>query len=355
VDLADRILQELAGHRFYWMGRTFTVGASIGVLALGEGVDSVADALAAADHACYLAKDAGRNRVQRYRPDDREVQLRRGEMHWVERLQAALDGDGFVLAAQEIRPIARPARRAGAPLARHFELLLRLRGDGGELVAPMAFIPAAERYGLMPRIDRWVIARACREIAGLRREGERPPICMVNLSGASASDPTLAEYIARCLRENGLEGSCLGVELTETVAVGNLTTCSELMTRLRRLGCVIALDDFGTGMSSFSYLRNLPINLLKIDRAFVRDVASDPIDHALVETIQRIATIMGVHTVAEGIESEDVLAALALIGVDFAQGMHVRAPVPLAQMMVEEEGPGAAGVRPAAPRSAASS
>jgi EAL domain-containing protein (putative c-di-GMP-specific phosphodiesterase class I) len=197
----------------------------------------------------------------------------------------------------------------------------------------MAFIPAAERYGLMPRIDRWVIARACRELGSLRASGVAPPVCMVNISGASASDPGLADYLAQCLRENDLPGSLLGIELTETVAVGNLSTCAQLMTRLRELGCLIALDDFGTGMSSFSYLRNLPIDLLKIDRAFIRNVATDAIDHALVETIHRIGGIMGMRTVAEGVETEEVLATLALIGVDFAQGSHIRRPVPLVQML----------------------
>jgi EAL domain-containing protein (putative c-di-GMP-specific phosphodiesterase class I) len=214
-------------------------------------------------------------------------------------------------------------------------LLLRMPDADGQMVAPMAFIPAAERYGLMPRIDRWVIARACRELAALREGGRPLPTCMVNLSGASASDPGLADYVAECLHANGLDGAHLGFELTETVAVGNLAACSLLMSKLRGLGCLIALDDFGTGMSSFSYLRNLPIDLLKIDRAFIHHVDKDPIDHALVETIQRIAGIMGVRTVAEGVESEEVLEVLALIGVDFAQGMHVRRPVPLVQIHEE--------------------
>jgi EAL domain-containing protein (putative c-di-GMP-specific phosphodiesterase class I) len=196
----------------------------------------------------------------------------------------------------------------------------------------MSFIPAAERYGLMPRVDRWVIARACTELATLRDSGLPLPTCMVNLSGASASDPRLADYVAACLAENRLEGRHLGVELTETAAVHNLEACSDLMKRLRRLGCPIALDDFGSGMSSFSYLRNLPIDYLKIDRTFICNVATDPIDHAMVETIQRIGGIMDVLTVAEGVESEDVLAALSLIGVHFAQGNYVRRAVPLVQM-----------------------
>jgi len=339
VEFAEQMREQLSDQRFYWDGKTFAVSASIGVLPLDQNVPSVAEALSIADQACYMAKDNGRNRVQLYCPDDHELQQRRGELHWVERLQAALDCDGFELVAQEIKPLAYQARagnrKANVPPKRRFELLLRMVGPDGQLVAPMAFIPAAERYGLMPRVDRWVIARACRELAALRDSGRPLPTCMINLSGTSASDPGLADYVAGCLQQNGLEGAHVGFELTETAAVGNLAACSTLMSRLRRLGCVIALDDFGTGMSSFSYLRNLPIDLLKIDRAFIRNVATDPIDHALVETIHRIGGIMGVRTVAEGVESEEVLAALALIGVDFAQGMHVRRPVPLVQIHEE--------------------
>jgi diguanylate cyclase (GGDEF)-like protein len=332
--LADRLRQEIAGQRFYWNERTFAVSASIGLLALGRDMHTVAEALSAADQACYLAKENGRDRVQLYLRDDRQVQQRRGEMHWVERLQTALDRDEFTLVAQEIRPVMhrQQRRRADDLPRRRFELLLRMTAPDGQLVAPMAFIPAAERYGLMPKVDRWVIARACRELASLREGGLPLPTCMVNLSGASASDPRLADYVAECLRENGLGGRHLGVELTETAAVHNLDACSELMSRLRRLGCPIALDDFGSGMSSFSYLRNRPIDYLKIDRAFICQVANDPIDHAMVETIQRIGGIMGVRTVAEGVESAEVLTALALIGVDFAQGNWVRRAVPLVQI-----------------------
>lgn len=331
MPLAERLRVEIAAQRFYWKERTFAVTASIGLVALGRDMRSVADAMSAADQACYLAKENGRDRVHLYLPDDHQVKQRWGEMHWVERLQAALDRDQFLLVAQEIRPIHFQPRRDGSP-ARRFELLLRMIGPDGELVAPMAFIPAAERYGLMPRVDRWVIARACRELAALRGEGLELPTCMVNISGASASEPGLADYIDGCLRENGLDGNHLGVELTETAAVHNLDACSELMSRLRRLGCPIALDDFGSGMSSFTYLRNLPIDYLKIDSAFIRKVANDPIDHAMVETIQRIAGIMGVRTVAEGVETPDVLEALSLIGVDFAQGNWVRRAVPLVQI-----------------------
>ena len=328
VAFADRIREQLNDLRFFWNERTFSVSASIGVVVLDENQPTVADALSAADQACYLAKDNGRNRVQLYRPDDQQVRLRQGEMRWVERLQTALDEDRFELVAQEIVPVS----TTGSSGERRFELLLRMVDAQGELIAPMAFIPAAERYGLMPRIDRWVIARACRELGTLSTRGTVLPTCTVNLSGTSVSDPELAGYIADCLRKHDLPGTCLGVELTETAAVGNLDSCSLLMRQLRELGCPIALDDFGTGMSSFSYLRSLPIDYLKIDRAFVRDIGTDPIDFALVETIQRIGGIIGVCTVAEGVESESVLAALARIGINYAQGSHIGRPMPLAQV-----------------------
>jgi diguanylate cyclase (GGDEF)-like protein len=330
--LADDIRQQISGLRFQFMERLFAVSASTGMLALDDTILSVGDALSGADQACYLAKDNGRNRVQIYNPDDKQVQVRDGEMRWVERLHAALEEERFAVVAQEIRAVGARADADGRRPAQRFEMLLRMVAPDGELIGPMAFIPAAERYGLMPRVDRWVIARVCRELARLRGTVESLPTCMVNLSGTSVCDPRLAEYIADCLAQANLSGVNLGFELTETAAVANLAQASQLMTRLRAMGCPIALDDFGSGMSSFSYLRNLPIDYLKIDGAFIRHLNTDPIDFAMVETIHRIGGIMGVHTVAECVENESVLAALALIGVDFAQGFHIHRPVPLEQI-----------------------
>jgi diguanylate cyclase (GGDEF)-like protein len=329
VVLAEAIRRRIADLRFRWQDRIFAVNASTGVLALGEALPSVSDALSAADAACYLAKDNGRNRVQLYRPDDLEVQKRHGEMRWIERINAALDKGSFELAAQPIVPVS--TRESGAP-RRHFELLLRMVADDGQRIAPMAFIPAAERYGLMPALDRWVIARACRELARLKSSGIDLPTCMVNLSGVSVSDPSLADYIGECLMQNSIAPGYLGFELTETAAVGNLASASKLMSRLRAVGCPIALDDFGSGMSSFSYLKSLPIDFLKIDGEFVRDVNSDPIDHAVVEAIQRVGRLMGIKTIAECVEDEAALIALARIGVDYAQGYHLGRPIPLAEI-----------------------
>jgi diguanylate cyclase (GGDEF)-like protein/PAS domain S-box-containing protein len=329
VTLADGIRRRIAELRFDWEGRIFAVNSSIGVLALDDTVTAVGDALSAADQACYLAKDTGRNRVQLYRPDDQRMKARHGEMRWVERLNTALDNDSFLLVAQEIRPVASGQDSRSLPVHR-FELLVRMIAPDGTWIAPMAFIPAAERYGLMARVDRWVIAQACRELAALRAAGRWLPVCMVNLSGASVSDPSLAEYISSCLKQYGLPGPQIGFELTETAAIGNLASASLLMTRLRSLGSPIALDDFGSGMSSFSYLKTLPIDYLKIDGIFVRDVSTDPVDRAVVEAIQRVARVMGIQTIAESVENEAALRALTEIGVDYAQGLYIAAPAMLA-------------------------
>lgn len=332
IALADGIRRRIAEMRFDWEGRIFAVNASIGVIVIDDTFATVGDALSAADQACYLAKDSGRNRVQLYRPDDQQVKTRHGEMVWVERLNSALDNNSFVLVGQEIRAIGASECAGRQVPVQRYELLMRMVGPDGTWIPPMAFIPAAERYGLMPRVDRWVIAQACRELAALRAQGRRLPVCMINLSGASVSDPSLADYISGCLRQFSLPGPQIGFELTETAAIGNLASASQLMTRLRSLGSPIALDDFGSGMSSFSYLKALPIDFLKIDGAFVRDINSDPVDRAVVEAIQRIGHVMGIQTIAESVEDEAALKALIEIGVDYAQGFHVARPILLSEV-----------------------
>jgi diguanylate cyclase (GGDEF)-like protein/PAS domain S-box-containing protein len=331
VALAHGIRRRVAELRFEWEGRIFAANSSIGVIVLDDTLATVGDALSAADQACYLAKDSGRNCVQLYRPDDHRVQVRHGEMRWVERVNTALDNDSFVLVAQEIRPMGPGASGRPAP-AQRFELLLRMVAPDGTWIPPMAFIPAAERYGQMRRLDRWVIAQACRELGALRAAGGWFPVCMINLSGVSVSDASLADYISECLQRYGLPGSQIGFELTETAAIGNLASASQLMTRLRTLGSPIALDDFGSGMSSFSYLKTLPVDFLKIDGAFVRDVSTDLVDRAVVEAIQRVARVMGIQTIAECVEDELALRALTEIGVDYVQGFHIAGPATLAEI-----------------------
>lgn len=342
MTVAESIRRHISELRFSWENRAFVVNVSIGVLSLTESLLSVDDALSAADQACYLAKDNGRNRVQFYRPDDQEMRARRGEMQWVERLNTALETGRFSLYAQEIRPITKPAKLRAGNEAPRFELLLRLVENDGTLVAPMAFIPAAERYGLMPRIDRWVISNACSTLAELRSRHGMIPTCMINLSGASVNDAGLADFVRSQLEQFGLPKYSIGFEVTETTAIANLATAAQLINRLKEIGCPIALDDFGSGMSSFGYLRSLPVDYLKIDGDFVKDMTTDSVDYAVVEAIHHIGRVMGIQTVAESVESDEILTALVVVGVDFAQGFHLAVPVPMLDMMQRAAATGSA-------------
>ncbi|HXC10724.1 MAG TPA: EAL domain-containing protein [Steroidobacteraceae bacterium] len=327
LSLAESVRHRISALRFIWEGKVFSTNASIGVLSLTESLATVGDALSAADQACYMAKDNGRNRVQFYRPDDQEMRARHGEMRWVERLNRAIELDQFALFAQEIRPVGHPA--AGAVEPSRFEVLIRMVDSDGTLIAPMAFIPAAERYGLMPRIDRWVIAKACSNLAALRERHGGIPMCMINLSGASVTDPGMVDFVRSQLQKFGLPRQSIGFELTETAAISNLANASQLMHGLKEIGCPMALDDFGSGMASFAYLRGFPVDYLKIDGEFVKDMTTDLVDYEIVEAIHNVGRVMGVKTVAESVENAEILAALMLVGVDFAQGFHIHRPVPM--------------------------
>jgi diguanylate cyclase (GGDEF)-like protein len=330
LSIAEAIRANLAELKFFWEGRMFVVGASIGVVTLDGSFSSVAEILSAADSACYLAKDAGRNRVQVFRPDDRKIRSRSGEMNWVTRIAEALDESRFTLFAQEIRPIAESS------LETSYEILLRLRDREGELISPMNFIPAAERYGLMPRLDRWVIERTVRELGELRNSGRWMPRLAVNLSAPSLEDSGLFRFISKLLQEHNVPPQRLGFELTETTAVTQVAAVTRLLNDLRSLGCPIGLDDFGSGMCSFGYLRRLPVDYVKIDGSFVHKMDTDAVDRAMVASIQRIARVMGLRTVAEHVESESVLELLRDGGVDYAQGFAIARPALLADLLKAE-------------------
>jgi diguanylate cyclase (GGDEF)-like protein len=327
-EVADSFRAEVQRFRFKWGDRIFAVGMSVGMVAINRDSESAASLLSAADAACYVAKGRGRNQIHIYESRDIDLVRHRGEMQWVTRIQRALEEHRLRLLWQEIRPTD-----GAVESLHHVELLLRMVDDDGSEILPMAFIPAAERYSIMPAIDSWVIEEALR-VCGqyLVARGELPCLFAINLSGASLKDPEFRRMLLSRLQGNPALGPHLCFEITETAAIGNLSVVNEFIDGMRGFGCSFALDDFGSGLSSFTYLKNLKVDYLKIDGAFVRDIASNAIDYSMVEAVHRIGRQMGLKTVAEYVESEQTLALLRQIGVDFVQGNGVHQPEPLENM-----------------------
>lgn len=322
---AHLLRETLSEMPFIWQDQHFSVSASIGFVRLDRHDQSLETALRAADIACYMAKEKGRNRVHVYSPDDIEQAEMAGNIGWVQRLQRALDDDRFVLYVQDIVPLT-----AGAD-GEHCEILVRL-ADHGELIGPGRFIPAAERFGLMPQLDRWVVRHALRIIAARIALDSRPHrrTYAINISGPAVSDEAFFPFLKEQFEATGVPPQLICFEITETSAVANLERAAAFITALRGIGCRFALDDFGAGMSSFHYLKRLPVDFLKIDGGFVKGMLRDRTDRAVVETINHLGHVTGIKTVAEFVETADVLAALEAIGVDYAQGYFMDIPRPFA-------------------------
>ncbi|MGY6215319.1 EAL domain-containing protein [Methylolobus aquaticus] len=325
--VADLIRLAVQEFRFSWGEHTFSIGASIGLVSIDPKTDTVASVFQAADTACYAAKEQGRNRVQVFSQDDCALVQRHGEMLWVPRIQEALSNDRFVLYYQPIVPLS-------GGLERHGEILLRMRDRDGKLVMPSAFIPSAERYKQMQDIDRWVIRNAFRSLAQWNERNAEPLSLSVNVSGQSLSDEGFLSFVERELIEWNVPLDSVCFEITETAVVSNLTHAKQFFTRLKSRGARFALDDFGSGLSSFSYLKNLPVDYLKIDGSFVKDMATDPIDRAMVEAIHRVGNVMGLETIAEFVEDDEIAQELTEIGVNYGQGYGLGKPRPLADLFV---------------------
>ncbi|HEU4655239.1 MAG TPA: EAL domain-containing protein, partial [Steroidobacteraceae bacterium] len=319
--IADSLRQAIREFRFEWQERSMNVGASIGFVEINRDSESIASVMSAADVACYAAKDSGRNRVHMYQHGSAPERHR--EMQWVSRLTRACDENRLELYYQPIVPIGNNRDPRG-----HYELLLRMRGEQGELVHPAEFIPAAERYNVMPMIDRWVVRQALGALAHYRHEGDprHAYTLSINLSGTSLNDDRFLEFLINELQTYDLSPGAVCFEITETAAISNLANVIHFMKEFRSRGCQFSLDDFGSGLSSFMYLKNLPVDYLKIDGQFIQNVTSDHVDRSMVEAITQIGHAMGIKTIAERVESAEVLACLAEIGVEYAQGIFVSSP-----------------------------
>ena len=320
IGIADKLRQCIGDFRFFSEGKSFSIGASVGVVQIADGTLNLTDILSAADAACYMAKEKGRNRVQFYRPHDSEVSMRRGEMEWVPRLQLALQEGRFVLYSQEIMSIG-----GQSPQASHHELLVRMIDPHGKIIPPMAFIPAAERYSIMPMIDQWVVHNAFAAISAL---GPDCGTYSINISGASIGDERILEFVREQFRKFVMPPRSVCFEITETAAIANFDKAARFFGEMKSLGCLFSLDDFGAGMSSFGYLKHLPVDFVKIDGSFVKDLGHDPIAVAMVRAINDVGHVMGKKTIGEFVNGEVVLGALRDIGVDFAQGNWISPPIP---------------------------
>lgn len=325
IAIAETLRMMVHDFRFVWMDKSFEIGVSIGLVPISEQFASVTELLSAADTACYVAKDLGRNRVHTYEPDDAMLAKHQGEMHWVQRISKAIEDNRLCLYCQ---PIIALREDSHAPPS--FEILVRLQDEHGQMIPPMAFIPAAERYGVMVAVDRWVLRatldawqRVCAACA------TDQVMFAINISGSSLCNDKYLAFVLDAVAKSSVPGECLCFEITETAAVSNFQQAQRFITCLRELGCRFALDDFGCGLSSFTYLKNLAVDYLKIDGSFVRDMANDPIDYAMVESINQLGHVMGIQTVAEFVENPAILEKLRHLGVDFAQGYALSEPVPL--------------------------
>ncbi|WP_373538199.1 EAL domain-containing protein [Microcoleus sp.] len=353
LDVAKLLLQSIQKFRFGWQDKTFSIGVSIGLVAINRKTASTSAVLSAVDLACYAAKNKGRNRVQIYRSGDRELIKQHGETQWVVQINQALEENRLRLYSQPIVHLLNPSATGI-----HCEILLRLQLANGQLVSPMAFIPAAERYNLMQAIDRWVIrtlfsnlsqlftanllvqnpeadsARIVTLPAGSPQSnsqssfGKYPSLYSINLSGDSINQEKLIEFIQEQFSIHQIPPQIICFEITETVAIANLSKAASLIWKLKELGCKFALDDFGSGMSSFAYLKSLPVDYIKIDGNFIKNITDNPIDIAMVEAITKIAHVMGIKTIAEYVENQAIMDKIKELGVDYAQGYFLGKPQP---------------------------
>jgi len=325
--VANALQKAINDFQFIWEHRSYRVGISIGLVAISQSSTDLTELIRQADSACYMAKELGRNRIHVYQREDAVLALRYGQMLWVSKINQALDEGRFALYAQPIASLdlAKPKQ--------HYELLLRLVSEKGEIIPPSHFLPAAERYDLIGKLDEWVIHEVFNLLAAHPAFVEQIQFLSINLSGKSVTSSKFLESIVFQLKASQINPSKICFEITETVAISNLNAARDFILMLKQIGCRFALDDFGSGLSSFGYLKNLPVNYLKIDGMFVKGMVDDPIDYAMVKSINDIGQVMGKKTIAEFVENDETIEQLKKIGVNYAQGYVIDKPKPLIEIL----------------------
>jgi diguanylate cyclase (GGDEF)-like protein/PAS domain S-box-containing protein len=324
--LANSIQTELKDCLLAFKGHSFRASASIGLVPITATTINSIELLKDADAACYMAKDGGRNRIHVRHETDNDLIKWHSETLWANRIQKAIDENRFCLYGQSIVPLNNSK-------AMHYELLIRMQDDEGNLIQPSAFLPAAERYNLMLNLDQWVIKNAFETFANNPNFQRNLSFICINLSGQSLANDNFLDFVIQKIHEYGIDGRSICFEITETAAISNLLKADKFICMLRQFGCLFALDDFGSGFSSFGYLKSLPVDFLKIDGMFVKDMVKDPIDHAMVKYINEIGHVMGIQTIAEFVENDEIKGMLREMNVDYAQGYGIHKPQPLDELL----------------------
>jgi diguanylate cyclase (GGDEF)-like protein len=323
--VADSLRKAIEEFRFQWEDKTFSLGVSIGLVPFSGPGETMTHLLSTADTACYAAKEEGRNRIYTYLEDDTEIAKHHGEMQWVVRINRAIEEDRFQLYCQPIVPLENHTQSP-----KKYELLLQMRTDDGHSVMPGSFLPAAERYSLSAKIDRWVVATA---LGWLTKHKHQRYQYSINLSGQSLGNGEFLEFVIGELDKAGVPARRICFEVTETAAISNLSSAIDFVKAIKQRGCRFALDDFGSGFSSFKYLKTLPVDYLKIDGTFVKDIVDNPIDYAMVKSINEIAHVMGKQTIAEYVENDAILQRVRAAGVNYAQGHGIGLPTPIEELI----------------------
>jgi len=325
--IAQGICEKIAAFRFTNEGRRYRIGASIGVVPLDRRWSNATAILQAADVACYAAKESGRNRAHPYADVGGAAQASQGLMRWATRLQEAIEENRFALYCQKILALAPGAT------GENYEILLRMIGEDGGIILPGEFMRSAERYQLVGLIDRWVLQNVLQWMRTNRDRMQYIGMLSINLSGHSIGDRSFHRFAEEVMRETNADAAKICFEVTETAAISNLGDATRFFNTMRVNGCRFALDDFGSGLSSFGYLKTLPVDFLKIDGQFVRNAHNDAVDRATVRCIQEVAHVVGKQTIAEFVEGPEVLQLLRDLGVDFAQGYAIHRPEPIAALL----------------------